>query len=111
MEEKNESKVVHVTVASPDYSDEDVIDNPGQPGVKVDLERLKSGYTGKLHSQSNLPNVLTEYGMEEKENKYKVSNFYMLTWVNNILIEKKKNSNNEFVDQAKWLSLRISLII
>ncbi|XP_060067714.1 uncharacterized protein LOC132547923 [Ylistrum balloti] len=71
MEENEEGqKELNQNMENPATIEEE-IDTQGKNAVRVDLGRIKSGYKGKVHSQSNLPNVLNEYGMEEKENKYK----------------------------------------
>lgn len=69
-ENEDEQNVVSQKTENPETNEEE-IDTQGQNVPRVDLTRIKSGYKGKLHSESNLPNVLSEYGMEEKENKYK----------------------------------------
>ncbi|XP_033740837.1 uncharacterized protein LOC117327776 isoform X2 [Pecten maximus] len=73
MEENEDDQKVINHKTEHEETDEEEIDTQVQNATRVDLTRIKSGYKGKLHSQSNLPNVLNEYGMEEKENKYKES--------------------------------------
>lgn len=43
--------------------------NSRPQSVKIDLTRVRSAYSAKTHKESNLPPVLTEYGMDDEKHK------------------------------------------
>lgn len=48
--------------------------NASRPqSIKIDLTRVRSAYSARTHKESNLPSVLTDYGMEDEKPKvYKI---------------------------------------
>lgn len=48
--------------------------NASRPqSMKIDLTRVRSAYSARTHKESNLPSVLTDYGMEDEKPKvYKI---------------------------------------
>lgn len=46
-------------------SEEELIEG----GIRVDIKRVKSAYRSKTHNETNLPNVLAEYGMSDNKEK------------------------------------------
>ncbi|CAC5392555.1 unnamed protein product [Mytilus coruscus] len=87
MEEENKSPR-QVTIKTPEenhkttknnedeYDDTDVdTDKEGESSrpqsMRIDLTRVRSAYSAKTHKESNLPSVLTDYGMEDDKTKEK----------------------------------------
>ncbi|XP_052087393.1 uncharacterized protein LOC127724468 isoform X2 [Mytilus californianus] len=87
MEEENKSPR-QVTIKTPEgdhkatknnedeYEDTDVdTDKEGESSrpqsMRIDLTRVRSAYSAKTHKESNLPSVLTDYGMEDDKTKEK----------------------------------------
>ncbi|XP_071135523.1 triadin-like isoform X2 [Mytilus edulis] len=87
MEEENKSPR-QVTIKTPEgdhkssknnedeYEDTDAdTDKEGESSrpqsMRIDLTRVRSAYSARTHKESNLPSVLTDYGMEDDKTKEK----------------------------------------
>ncbi|KAJ8314680.1 hypothetical protein KUTeg_006830 [Tegillarca granosa] len=79
VEDKDENKENIVKETKFDLSATQVIadgNKPTQPSVdsrpvsrRVEIERIKSGYSERSHNESNLPNVLNEYGLSSADER------------------------------------------